>query len=123
MGTGPVLEWAEGVSGIEMAHPCHQWADRQVPTLPALSPPETQGCPSGQWLRRHLQLTEPQSPKPQEHCGLGGIQIPALVGPLTAGPLGLQSEEGTASLQVIQDGVARAEGGHDVGRFGAGEGH
>ena len=38
-------------------------------------------------------------------------------------PPGVQWEEGTASLQVIQGGVARAEGGHDVGRLGAGEGH
>lgn len=40
-----------------------------------------------------------------------------------AASLGLQREEGTLSLQIIQDYVARAEGGHDVGMLSAGDGH
>lgn len=35
----------------------------------------------------------------------------------------LQREEGTLSLQIIQDYVARVEGGHDVGTLSAGDGH
>lgn len=36
---------------------------------------------------------------------------------------GLQCEEGTLSLQITQDCVARVEGSHDVGTLSAGEGH
>lgn len=42
---------------------------------------------------------------------------------LTAAPSGLQCEKGAASFQVIKNGITRTKGGHNMGRFSAGEGH
>lgn len=68
-----------------------------------------------------------RSPKLQEELGSYGhsnqSHWPAWPRALTAAPSGLQCEEGTASFQVIKNGVTRTKGGHDMGRLGAGEGH
>ena len=116
----------------------HQAAHRRVPW--DVSPPALRRCPQGHsdWdsisvlLRALERAGQPLSTdwatgekSPRRNWGPGGTQTsapgPGL--PLTTVPPGVQREEGTASLKVIQDGVARTEGGHDVGRLGAGEGH
>lgn len=42
---------------------------------------------------------------------------------LTTAPSGLQCEKGAASFQVIKNSITRTKGGHNMRRFGAGEGH
>lgn len=73
----------------------------------------------------HLQLSKPRITKATGELGPWRHSDPSPLpqGPLTAAPPGLQREESTLSLQVIQDCVARAERGHNVGRLDAGEGH